>query len=139
MSDQTIVVAYDDGEQAQRALRRAASLAKAFGAPLVVMTVAPVTTPAGGRSIGADPVETDAVHRAELATAREYLHGESLEAEYVEALGHPADSIVEAAREHDAGLIVIGGRDLSVVQRLLGQSVSDTVAHHARCDVLIVH
>jgi nucleotide-binding universal stress UspA family protein len=139
MSDDAILLAYDDSEPAQRALHRAAALAKAFGSKLIVTSVAPVSTPAGGRSIGADPVETSADHLAELAGARAYLEGEGLAADYIEGLGHPAEAIVEAARQRSAGLIVVGARDLSMVQRLLGQSVSDAVSHHARCDVLIVH
>jgi nucleotide-binding universal stress UspA family protein len=139
VSDDAILLAYDDSEPAQRALRRAAALAKAFGSTLIVTSVAPVSTPAGGRSIGADPVETSADHLAELGAARAYLEGEGISAQFVEALGHPAEAIVEAARQQSANLIVIGARDLSLVQRLLGQSVSDAVSHHARCDVLVVH
>ena len=59
--------------------------------------------------------------------------------EYIEALGHPADSILAAAQQSGAGLIVLGARHLSLAQRLLGQSVSDDVSHPAPCDVLIVH
>jgi nucleotide-binding universal stress UspA family protein len=139
MSDDAILLAYDDSEPAQRALHRAAALAKAFGSTLIVTSVAPVSTPAGGRSIGADPVETGADHLAELAGARAYLETEGVSAQFIEALGHPAEAIVEAARQRSAGLIVIGARDLSMIQRVLGQSVSDAVSHHARCDVLIVH
>ena len=54
----TIVVAYDDSDAAGRALERAATLAEAFEAKLVVTSVAPVTETTGGRSIGADPMET---------------------------------------------------------------------------------
>lgn len=139
MSAGPIMVAYDDSEASQRALARAVTLAKALAASLVITSVAPVTTPAGGRSIGADPVESAADHKDELATARSYLDGEGVSAEYIEALGHPADAILQAARERAADLIVIGARDLSTVQRLLGQSVSDAVTHHAPCDVLVVH
>lgn len=139
MSDDAILLAYDDSEPAQRALHRAAALAGAFGSRLVVTSVAPVSTPAGGRSLGADPVQTGADHLAELAGARAYLEQQGVHAEYVEALGHPADSILEAARERGAGLIVLGSRHLSLVQRMFGQSVSDAVSHGASCDVLIVH
>ena len=135
----TIVVGYDESEPSRRALERAASLAKAFEAKLVVTSVAPVATSAGGRSIGADPVESAADHLAELAQARSYLEGEGLSADYVEAVGHEAESILAAARERSADMIVVGSRQLNVLQRLLGQSVSDAISHGARCDVLIVH
>jgi nucleotide-binding universal stress UspA family protein len=135
----TIVVGYDDSEQSRRALARAAMLAKAFESKLVVTSVAEVTTPAAGRSIGADPVETGADHLAELAAARSQLESEGLTADFVEAVGHPAESILAAASDRSADLIVVGGRELSLLQRLLGQSVSDSVSHGARCDVLIVH
>ena len=46
---------------------------------------------------------------------------------------------MEAAQQHGADLIVLGTRELSLVQRLLGNSVSNAVANKARCDVLIVH
>lgn len=135
----TIVVGYDGGEAANRALERAATLAKQFGSKLIVTSVAPVTTPTVGRSIGADPTEPVADHDAQLTAAKQYLEGVGLEAEYVEALGHPGDGIVATANEKGADLIVVGTRELGLVQRLLGMSVSDQVAHHAHCDVLIVH
>ncbi len=135
----TIVIAYDETDPARRALERAAQVAKAFEAKLVVTSVAPVTITTTGRSIGADPVETAAEHRQELADARAYLEGEGLTADYVEAVGHEAESILEVARERSADLIVVGSRELTMLHRLLGQSVSDAVSHGARCDVLIVH
>ena len=134
-----IVIGYDETEARRRALERAAELAKAFEAHLVVTSVAPVTITTTGRSIGADPVETAADHRQELHEARVYLEGEGLSADYVEAVGHEAESILAAARERSADLIVIGSRELTLLQRVLGQSVSDAVKHGARCDVLIVH
>jgi nucleotide-binding universal stress UspA family protein len=135
----TIVVGYDETEAARRAVERAATLAKAFESKLVVTSVAPVTITTTGRSIGADPVETAAEHRQELADARTYLEGEGLTADYVEAVGHEAESILEVARERSADMIVVGSRELTMLHRLLGQSVSDAVSHGARCDVLIVH
>ncbi len=135
----TILIGYDESEASRRALERAAALAKAFEAKLVVTSVAPVTITTTGRSIGADPVEPASEHLQELSEARTYLQGEGIEAAYVEAVGHEAESILAAAREHSADMIVVGSRELTVLHRLLGQSVSDAVSHGARCDVLIVH
>jgi nucleotide-binding universal stress UspA family protein len=135
----TIVVGYDETEAARGGVGGVATLAKEFESKLVVTSVAPVTITTTGRSIGADPVETAAEHRQELADARTYLEGEGLTADYVEAVGHEAESILEVARERSADMIVVGSRELTMLHRLLGQSVSDAVSHGARCDVLIVH
>jgi nucleotide-binding universal stress UspA family protein len=135
----TVLVGYDESEPSRRALERAASLAKAFEAKLIVTSVAPVTVPASARSIGTDPTDTATEHRAELHEAHVYLESQGLTADYIEAVGHEAESILEAARARSADMIVVGTRELGRLQRLLGQSVSDAVAHGARCDVLIVH
>jgi len=47
--------------------------------------------------------------------------------------------VVEVAEKHGAGLIVIGTREPSQVERMLGHSVSESVQRMAHCDVLIVH
>jgi nucleotide-binding universal stress UspA family protein len=139
MTMHTIVIGYDDTPAAKRALDRASELARAFGSRLVVTSVAPVTSSAAPRSMGTDPSDTALEHRQELATARAHLSEQGLSAEYVEAVGHPADSIVAAAEQHGADLIVVGTREPGFMERLLGTSVSDSVSHRAHCDVLIVH
>ncbi|HEY1712095.1 MAG TPA: universal stress protein [Solirubrobacteraceae bacterium] len=135
----TILIGYDETDPSRRALERAATLAKAFEAKLVVTSVAPVTAPASARSIGTDPVDTAADHRAELHDAHVYLESQGVTADYIEAVGHEAESILEAARERSADMIVVGSREVGRLHRLLGQSVSDAVSHGAHCDVLIVH
>lgn len=50
--------------------------------------------------------------------------------------GRPADTIVTAAADHDATLLVLGSRDLSGVRALA--SVSERVGAAARCSVLVM-
>jgi nucleotide-binding universal stress UspA family protein len=135
----TIVLGYDDTPASQRALQRAASLAQAFGSQLIVTSVVPIILSAGRSAGPLDSTDPPEKHAQELAAARSHLEGAGIQAEYVSAVGDPADTIVELAKERNADLIVVGTRELNVLQRLLGQSVSEAVTHHAPCDVLIVH
>jgi nucleotide-binding universal stress UspA family protein len=135
----TIVVGYDETEASKRALQRAGEIAEAFGAKLIITSVAPVEFYAT-RSRG--PVardETPQAHREQLKDARTFLQEQGIEADYVPAVGEPADTIVELAEGRGADMIVVGTREPGIVQRLLGQSVSQAVAREAHCDVLIVH
>ena len=124
-----ILLAYNDTEASNRALDRAAQLASFYEAGLVVTSVTPV-------AIGSPP---DMTPGEELRRADAQLRERGLEPELVEAVGDIAQAIVEAADRYGAGLIVIGTRAPSQVERMLGHSVSEQVQRMAGCDVLIVH
>ena len=132
----TIVIGFDETAPSTRALARAAELAKAFSAKLIVTSVAPILVGRGGPI---DPVDRPEDHRDELRHAAAFLAEHGVEAEYDLALERPADHIVHLAETRGADLIVVGTHEPSMIARLLGMSVSDTVERKAHCDVLVVH
>ena len=133
----TIVLGYDDSPEASRALERAAELAKALLARVLVTSVAPVLSSAG-RGIGPyDPADPPERHRVLAKDAAARLAEQGLDAQAITGLGDPGDAIVQLADENEADLIVLGMSHHPHVARIFG-GVSEDVAHHARCDVLLV-
>jgi nucleotide-binding universal stress UspA family protein len=126
----TIVLAYNETTDSDRALQRTAELAGFYDARVVVTSVTPMIVGAALAEAGPGP---------ELRHAQDHLEQQGVDVELVEAVGEIAEAIVEVARRHEADLIVVGTRELSQVERLLGYSVSEGVQRMARCDVLIVH
>jgi hypothetical protein len=59
-------------------------------------------------------------------------------AESVVMEGRPADCIVQAARDNDCDLIVVGCHGRTGLDRLLMGSVSQQVVVQSKCPVLVV-
>lgn len=123
-----IVVGYDSSAASQRALERAGYLASLTKAKVVVTSAVPVVV--GGFS--GEPGE-------ELLEAAQRLGEHGITPELVEAAGDPAEAIAVVAEQQKADLIVVGTREPSLVERLIGGSVSESLQRRAHCDVLIVH
>lgn len=141
MGWQTIVVGYERDHASNRALERAAGIARDTGANLIVTSIAPLLpSGAAARGIGPfDPVDSPDVHRAELAHARELLEGYHATADFDVEVGEPAHAIVALAERRGADLIVVGTHERTFLDRLLHGSVSEGVTRQAHCDVLVVH
>lgn len=158
----TIVAGYDGGEEAERALARAAELAQALEAKLVVVSVGrsprvaaaePVPELADSSLVPAGPTmtggttplppspepEEPAEELLLLERARGFLVPRRVEAEYVARIGDPAAVLMRVADEQEAELIVVGSRDRNLLGRLLGQGVDRKLARRAHRDVLLVH
>jgi nucleotide-binding universal stress UspA family protein len=110
-------------------------------ARLIVSSVVRVL-PSGAAAHGVgpfDPADPPQEHRQALERIREAIAGEDVEVEFDLSVGDAADTLIELAESRNANLIVVGTREPGFIDRLLNGSVSQAVAKHSRCDVLIVH
>jgi nucleotide-binding universal stress UspA family protein len=130
-----ILLAYDGGEPARRALQTAADLALTLGASLSVVSVVPVDS---DNPQGADPVDL-AEHARELQEAKRLLADRGIEVELLEPTGDPAATIEQIADEGAFDTIVLGSRGLGTIGRMLKGSISEHVVSHASATVVVTH
>jgi nucleotide-binding universal stress UspA family protein len=114
-----ILVGFDGSDAAWRALDTAIHLT-GYGSTLTVVTVAPEGESPGG----------------ELSEVRQRVHARGLTATYVQRAGDPVEELLDAARELEAELIVVG-RTADGDDAAAG-SVSASLVRRATCDVLVV-
>ena len=103
-----ILVAYDGGEPAHRALDLGIELAQRFDAKLGVVSVIPVHP---GR-VPVDPWDDRAVHTSELAEAKAILVKHGIAPILHEPAGDPAITIEKIAEEGGYDMVVVGSRGL---------------------------
>lgn len=142
----TILVGTDGSDSSFRAVDRAAQLAAATGATLLLAS-AYSPMPERERASAADQLgdlaykvqgSTPADDALRAARERAVAAG-ALDVDQVAVEGDAVDVIAKLAKERDVGLVVIGNRGLnSLAGRILG-SVPANLSHRAPCDVLIVH
>jgi nucleotide-binding universal stress UspA family protein len=114
--------------------RLAASIAAAAGAELRLRHVDTVY-PAEEAERTLDPSEPSP---PEMEDAVREARAFGVEPVRATAMGRPERALVEAARRDDVDLLVVGHRGSSGVARALLGSVSEHVAAHASCSVLVV-
>ncbi len=138
-----IAVAIDGSSYAQRALELALDLSKRYESELTVLAVAPLVpiyVASTEAWVPSEVPETESRHYREVvdravaqvkAAGQNAVTGVCLE-------GVVVDEILGYLEAHPHELLVMGSRGLGAAKRLLLGSVSDAVAHHVRCPVLIV-
>jgi nucleotide-binding universal stress UspA family protein len=141
---QNIVVGTDCSATADRAVLRAAAVAKMTGAllhvvcayhePIPAMAAAEAATIFAG-NLTADAIHAQTVHVEALA---ERLRADGVSVETRVEIGGAAATLVSVADVVNADLLVVGDRGLKGVRGLLG-SVPNRVTHRACIDVLVVH
>ncbi len=143
----TILVGYDDKEPAKRALERAIQEAKKANADLLVVSVLTMPLdPEGPQNFGSlddsPPVTLPLVVPPELEPviehARKRAEDEGVRADYVWAAGDPAKTIVDAARERKASLVVLGAHHHGFLGKLFGVDVADEVERELGTDLVVV-
>lgn len=143
-----MLVALDGSKSADRALDFALDLAKRYSAEVIIITVfdAPSVSLLAPGIVFA-PSST-ARYLEDLRNFHERVLSEALKkaTKFNTGLkvskkllqGRAADKIVETAREENSDIIVIGSRGLGGIKGLLLGSISNRVADHAPCPVLLV-
>lgn len=130
-----ILLAYDGGEPARRALETAADLAIAFRASLAVVSVVPV----GPDGVPTEPWDGGEAHARELHDAKHLLAERGIQVDLLEPLGDPARTIERIANEGAFDTIVIGSRGLASLDGALRGSVSEHIVSHATATVVVAH
>ena len=128
-----ILVAYDGGEPARRALDTAMDLAAKFDGEISVVSVVPYHP---GRA-PIDPWDDNRIHAEALAEARRILAARGMTADLIEPIGDPATTIERVADNGGFDTVVVGSRSLGPLSRFLQGSVSSHVASHTNATVVV--
>lgn len=135
-----VLVGTDGSPGAERAVTEAAELAGALAAELIVSS-------SYVREESDFELEHDSWYDTTAAQAEDLVvRAREIAAQIgVESRGRtapaakPGPGVVQTADEEDADLVVVGNLGMTGARRFLLGSVPDYVAHHAHCDVLVVH
>ena len=142
----TIVIGFDDSEGAGRALDHAIAEAGSSGDTLVVVAVFEMLfDPEGPQSFGnlnesaemmplVEPAELEPI----FAKARARVESAGIEADYVWAVGNPADKIAATARDRKARLVVLASHHHGFLGRLFGTDVAVEVERELGSSVVVV-
>lgn len=143
---QTILVAVDFSAHSEQALLRAKQLADTHSAVLHVLHVTEVPTYPVLEDIaitGLPGIWSDDVADKVVKLASQRVHKMAEQAGIDKSacqivLGIAKRDIIQQAQAHKADLIVVGRHGTSLMQKLIG-STTDSIIHHASCDVLAVN
>lgn len=135
-----IIVGLDSSPRAPVVLSRAAALARATGAKLLVLRSVGLPTDLPPEMYGLSP---DAVPEKLAEASRKDLerlvaaHAPGVAAEIDAHIGTPWRTMCSVAADRKADLIVIGTHGHTVLDTLLGTTAA-RVVNHAPCSVLVV-
>jgi len=144
-----ILVAYDDGRQAQKALAAAMDIAKGTGAEIHLASayILPIVYQGTIASDGVFPDNTAVIDylynnshtylKKILAEAAEKVSQENIPVFTGILDGSPGKVITQYADEKKFDLIAVGSHNRSAVNRFFMGSVSNYILQHSKCLVLV--
>lgn len=125
---QSILVATDGSVNANRALEEAFEASQECGSDLTVISVVKPDRPSSHRKVAERIVEQ----------AKKEGAARDIQVEGIVTEGEPWKRIVEIAEEKSIGVIMMGRHGQSALDKLLVGSVTERVAGHAPCSVIVV-
>jgi nucleotide-binding universal stress UspA family protein len=138
----TILCAVDFSEGSPRVAEYAATLAKATGAQILCVYIAPSLAEYVGFNVpqaALDSFVGDVVTSAgETMDAFVAEHFQGLPVKGLVLAGYPAEEILAAAAEHQVDLVVMGTHGRTGIDRIIFGSVAEKVVKSALCPVLTV-
>ena len=141
MKYQNIVIAVDGSEAAEKAFKKAVTIAKDHDARLVIAHVIDSRTFATAEAYDRTLAERAEQYAKELLdTYIETARNEGL-TDLVRCIEYGSPKVKvprDIAENFKADLIVCGATALNPVERFLIGSVSESITRHAKCDVLVV-
>ncbi|KQB83911.1 universal stress protein [Corynebacterium oculi] len=139
---QKIVVGTDGSKSSMLAVERAAKIAAAFDATLIIGCAYYENKEEASQTLRQDSVTILGDDPAQKNLDAAAAYARETGAQKVETAirrGTPVQALMEIVNEHRADLLIVGNRGInSLTGRLLG-SVPADVARQSDCDVMIVH
>lgn len=140
----TIAVGTDGSETSLRAVRSAASMARAYDAKLIIVSAAYNHS---GSMLGAPsgegsrlPVVSEEMADTYLTNAQRIAESEGADnIEVVTTPGDPVNALIEVTEKYDVELLVVGNRGVNSVRGRVFGSVPTELTHKSKVDVVVVN
>jgi nucleotide-binding universal stress UspA family protein len=121
-----IVVGTDGSPTADRAVAKAAALAQAVGAELIIVSAYNNRAPSGVAAAGIS-LDSGWVAAAGVANAS-----------FRAVAGEPSEALLQVTIDENADLLVVGSKGMQSTARFLLGPIANKVSRRVPCDLLIV-
>ena len=133
-----ILVAIDGSTSAKIAFAQSLYLASKCDSRLEIVHVVPCEF--GGDSVNTFELVEELKTKGKkiLEQCKKIAARNNISIKTTSELGDPAKIIIKLAKSNDFDLIIMGSRGRGALKELLLGSVTQKVAHHAKCPVMVV-